>query len=246
MIKSIAFSFAATFLCVGLALAAPINQVTPGSLTGTTGLITFEDVPGGASPGTNYDGILAFVNGASFAERFVGQSLIHSGGDILGGTPDSPLSLQVGDPSQNLNVFLYNNNSNVLDGLGKAPEDSPAAKTIGEGSFAVLFQYDQSAFGFDLVGGNIGEAHVSFFTRNGTLIEAITLTGLSNHSYAFTRDGGYRDIAGISIDNNDPAGIAIDNLRFTGPVSAVPEPSTSLLLIAGLVGAGLLRKRIRA
>ncbi len=246
MIKSIVFSFVAIFLYVGQAFATPII-VTPGSLSSSTGLITFDDVLGGVSPGTNYDGILV-SNGASFAERFAGQTISHSGGsDILGGNPVGPLSLQAGEPSRNLNVFLYNNTSNVLDGLGPAREEFPVENTIGEGSFAVLFLYDQSQLGFDLVGGNAGNAYVSFFTRSGMLIDAITLSGLSeNQSYAFSREGAYSDIAGFSIYNNDPDGIGIDNIRLYVPVSAVPEPSTSLLLIAGLVGAGLLRMRVRS
>lgn len=244
MIKSIVFSFVATFLYVGQVFATPVI-VTPGSLSSSAGLITFDDLQGGVSTGTDYDDILV-SNGASFAERFVGQTLTHSGGsDILGGNPVGPLSLEVGEPSRNLNIFSYKNTSNVLDGLGPARDEFPVEKTLGEGSFAVLFLYDQSEFGFDLVGGNAGNAYVSFFTRSGMLIDAITLSGLNeNQSYAFSREGAYSDIAGFSIYNNDPGGIGIDNIRLYVPVSAVPEPATSLLLIVGLVGAGLLRKSV--
>ena len=50
--------------------AVTINQVNPAELT-VNGLLTFDQVAGGESPGTNYDEILK-SNAASFAERFVG------------------------------------------------------------------------------------------------------------------------------------------------------------------------------
>src|SRR5215510_15746879 len=59
--------------CVPHLLADPVNVVPYVSLTGT-GLITFDDIAGGPAPGTNYDGILT-SGGASFAERFLGQTL---------------------------------------------------------------------------------------------------------------------------------------------------------------------------
>lgn len=247
MIKSILFSFAATFLCSGVALAVQITEVSPGTYTGSS-LITFDDVAGGTSPGTNYDGILDLI-GASFAERFVGQALTHSGGDILSetlvnpdGTPVGTLALKVGEVSENLNVFYHGTTfSNVLDGLGKVSDGSPPEKAIGEGSIAVLFQSDQSMFGFDLVGGNAGSAFLSFFMRNGTLIDTISLNGLGDKSYY--AEG--TNIAGFSIYNTDPGGMAFDNLRFSGPANSVPEPSTFLLLGAGLIGSVLLRKRSR-
>ena len=241
MMKPIAFSLAVFLLGAGLAQAVPINQVTPTTLT-LAEVITFDDVPGGPSPGTNYDGILA-LNGASFAEHFAGQLVTHNSGDVLSGLPDGPLTLQAGDPSENLNVYLYNGTTNVLDGLGKTREDFPVERTIGEGAFAVLFQHDQAVLGFDLVGGNIGQAFVSFFRRDGSLIEDITLSGLSNQSYGFARDGGLWDIAGFSVYNNDPAGIALDNLRFNAPATSVPEPSTLLLVAAGLFGVAALRRQ---
>jgi hypothetical protein len=228
-----------------LALAAPVNQVPYASLTGTA-LITFDDVPGGGAPGTNYDGIFESGN-AAFAERFVGQTLGASGPfDTLSGTPSAPLALQVGAPGRNLNVFV-NAGSQVLTGLGNL--GFPSFDAIGEGSFAVLFDFDQSQFGFQLVGGDSGTATVSFFARNGTLIDSVTLTGLADAFYGFSREGGVQDIAGISITNNDPAGVGFDNLLSDvqgvpgTPGDTIPEPGTLLLLGSGLAGLRLIRRR---
>src|SRR5262245_30875234 len=170
--------------------------------------VTFDDVAGGGAPGTNYDAIFE-SNGADLAERFVGQALgVNGNSDVLSGTPTNPLTLQVGAHNQNLNVFVFT--PQVLTGLG--PLGYPDFDAIGEGSFAVLFDFDQSEFGFDLVGGDGGNAFVRFFRRDGSLIDLITIPNLANQRYAFRRNGGIHDIAGISIDNDDPAGIGFDNL----------------------------------
>ncbi len=203
--------------------ASPINEVDPSSLT-CAGEITFDDVTGGTAPGTNFDSVFE-SDGADFAERFAGQALSFSGNfDVLSGTPTSPLTLQVGDPNDNLNVFLFTGTgSQVLTGLG--PLGFPSGSAIGEGSFAVLFDFDQSEFGFDLVGGNAGSATVNFFKRDGSLIDTVILTGLSDQSYGFARDGGVNDVAGISVHNDDVAGIGFDNLCHD--VAGVPgQPET--------------------
>ncbi len=197
-------------LSTGTARAeSPVNQVSYSSLTGTE-LITFDDVAGGDSPGTSYDTIFESGN-ASFAERFVGQTLTASGDfDILSSTASGPLALQVGASGRNLNI-LENGGSNVLDGLG--PTGFPNADSVGEGAFAVLFDFDQSEFGFQLVGGNGDNATVHFFARDGTLIHTIVVTDLANAFYGFQRDGGVADIAGISVHDDDLGGIGFDNLK---------------------------------
>ena len=219
--------------------AAMITQVAYDDLTGTQ-LTTFDDVPGGTAPGTNYDSV--FVSGGvSFAERFVGQTNTPSGTfDVLSGSPDGSLALAVGAPGQNLNVF-DNAGSQVLTGLG--PAGFPDFDAIGEGAIALLFTSDQSEFGFQLVGGELGSATLDFFRRDGSLIEQIVLNALADDLYGFSRVGGVNDIAGISIWNNDPGGIGLDNLRFDVPSGQVPEPGTLALLGLGLVGMGYARRK---
>ncbi len=202
-------------------LTGNVVAVDPATLE-CAGVIDFNDVGVG-----NYDAIFE-SGGADFAERFVGQSLSFSGNfDVLSGTPTSPLTLQAGTAGQNLSVT----NSAccatpVLAGLG--PLGYPALDAIGEGSMAVLFDYDQSQFGFELVGGDGGSATLSFFRRDGSLVDQVVVTGLNTQAYGFARVGGVHDIAGISIENTDPGGIGLDNL--CSDVPGVPgTPATFTL-----------------
>lgn len=222
--------------------AAPINQTSYTALTGTQ-VVTFDDLPGGDAPGVNYNNLVT-SNGVGLGEHFVGQTVGANGVyDTLSGTPTGPLTLVAGAAGQNLNIFNFS--TNVLTGLGNV--GYPADSAIGEGAFSVLFSTDQSQFGFQLVGGDAGTANVSFFRQDGSLIQAITLTGLANAYYGFSRDGGVQDIRGISITNQDPGGIGFDNLKFDVAsnlqIPSVPEPSSWLLFIAGFGLAGAMMRR---
>lgn len=246
MIKKI-IALAAVLLITfftGIAFSAPVNIVDYGTLTGTE-LIDFEDLPQIAGPGTNYDSVF-ISGGAAFAERFVGQTLSISGYfDILSGTPDGSLTLQVGAAGQNIDIFAGTYGGvygNILNGLGYL--GFPDGNAVGEGAFAVLFSTDQSQFGFKLVGGNGGNAYIDFFRRDGSLIDSITVSGLADLYYGFEREGGIQDIAGISIYNDDFGGIALDDLKHDVESSVtLPEPTTMLLLGFGLIAlAGFRRK----
>jgi hypothetical protein len=240
--KKLALVFALSGAFVS-AQAAPINSVSYGSLTGTE-IVDFDDLPSASAAGSNYD--TTFVSrGVGFGERFNGQSLGSSGNfDTLGGSATGSLSVIAGSANHNLDILLYNG-SNVLTGLG--PLGYPNFDAVGEGSFAALFSTDQSQFGFQLVGGNSGNAFVSFFKRDGSLISTVTVSGLAEGFYGFQREGNVQDIAGISIYNDDAGGIGFDNLkhdvRSDVPTPTVPEPETYALMLAGLGAVAWIARR---
>jgi len=231
-------------LCAGVisivsspTIAAPINLVDYSSLHGA-GVIDFESLTGGTESGTNYDGVID-LTGASFAERFVGQTLTVSGNfDVLSGMPVNSLALQAGVPNQNLVLLTYGLDGNVLAGLGPTGFDNFSA--IGEGAVAILFERDQSELGFKTVGGNLGTAKVEFWTRDGSLIDAIDLADIGTGFFGFRREGSIKDIAGLSIWNTDLGGIAFDDIRF----EVVPIPPAVWLFGSGLLGLiGIARRK---
>lgn len=223
----LACTLALTLLLGGAegARADPINVVAPASLT-TTDTINFNNVALG-----NNNAILV-LPGASFGERFAGQTLgVNGNFDVLTGTPTNPLTLLAGAPGRNLSIDAFGAPGNqVISGLG--PVGFPSFNAIGEGSLAVLFDADQSELGLDILATERGMATFNFFRRDGSLIDTLVFdfTNLLDGPRAFRREGGAADIAGLTVTNNDPFGLAYDNLRFSQGV--VPEP-TSLMLFAG-------------
>ncbi|WP_455200206.1 PEP-CTERM sorting domain-containing protein [Kaarinaea lacus] len=225
--------------------ALPINQVDYFSLSGNA-LIDFESVPGGIEPGTNYDGIID-LDGASFAEHFNGQTISHSGNsDIISGAPVGGLTLVAGVPNQNLVIVdsSVDPGGNVLAGVGTP--GFPGFSSIGEGAIAILFDKDQSEFGFQSVGGNLGSATFEFWARDGSLIDTIIPVDLGVDFFGFSREDNMKDIAGISIWNTDPGGIAFNDIIFDVPGDTqIPEPGTTTLLALGLLGIGFASRRKR-
>ena len=110
--------------------------------------------------------------------------------------------------------------SNQVAGL--APPGYPERQAGGEGAIAVLFDRDQFALGFRVAAelepdtpAKQGTMQVSFFRRDATPIATIdVMLAWGFQGYGFVREDEAEDIAGITITNADPAGIAIDDLIF--------------------------------
>jgi len=192
---------------------APVCQADPETLL-LPRIITFDDQPSGWDPGRLVDEILV-LEGARFAEHFAGQSVQPQGVyDVVDGDALGPLLLIAGQPGQTLSVVRMFG-SNILNGFG--PQGYPAVGAQGEGAIAVLFDHDQSEFAFDLLGGEGGEATLTVLARTGQTLGEVHLRDLKTEPLGFVRQGGSRDIAGFVLTNQDPQGIAIDNLRFGVP-----------------------------
>lgn len=200
-----------------LACDAPVCLVDPNSLN-LPRIITFDDTRSGAGPGHYIDGILP-LEGATFGERFAGQSLTgRAPHDEVTGSAFAPLTMMPGADGQNLSVVHFYGQT-VLNGYGAA--GFPNREGQGEGAIAVLFDKDQSALAFDLRGGEAGAAYVSFYRRDGSTIGAVPIEPTGEFTVGFLRSTGQSDIAGFVLTNTDPQGIAIDTLRF----GRIPELS---------------------
>jgi hypothetical protein len=190
--------------------AAPVCLVARDSLS-LSHIITFDDVASSLGLGRPIDTLLTRP-GARFGERFAGQTLLAEGNyDRISGTALAPLTAVPGLPGATLGAMRLPGTT-VLYGHG--PRGFPMIEAVGEGAIAIEFDNEQSALAFDLRGGEAGSAWVIFLRRDGSEISRIRLAPLSEASYGFLRNAHLPDIAGLLILNDDPQGVAIDNLAF--------------------------------
>lgn len=189
---------------------APVCLVDRNTLA-LSHIITFDDVESSLGLGRPIDALLVRP-GARFGERFAGQTLLAEGNyDRVTGTALAPLTAVPGLPGATLGAMRLPGTT-VLYGHG--PRGFPMIEAVGEGAIAVEFEHGQSALAFDLRGGEAGSAWVIFLRRDGSEISRLRLSPLSEATYGFMRNARLPDIAGLLIVNDDPQGVAIDNLAF--------------------------------
>lgn len=232
---------------------AAIVRVSAADFVAGSGQITFSEKPLGTNnpvyaPGDYGGGPTSPT--VSFGGYFTGQSLSGNPGvDCPGaaasacvvGNPTGALSLDGASPVTFITGDGANPTSPVLSG-------SPTFN----GPIAVLFDSDQSGVGFD--GGFFnaaGSTAITAFDRAGNRLGSVSNTGLGIEFLGLVTSDGAPQIAGVFLElvGPEPAGFAIDNLRFGERgqvvVPGIPEPTSWAMLIAGfgLTGAVLRRRR---
>jgi len=246
-------SLAILALCIGgaTASATSIIQIPAASFVAGSGLITFSEKALGTVNPTyvpaDYGGGIGSPT-VTFEGFFSGQSLGATCGGVASGcvlgTPSNPLTLDGASP----NTFI------VGDGANPTSPVLSGTPTFN-GPISMLFDVDMAGVGLD--GGffnAIGGTAIKAFARDGTLLGQVTNGALAIEFLGLVTDDGSEKIAGLqfSIVGPEPAGFAIDNVRFgrTGqvvvPPNPIPEPTTMLLLGSGLLGLPAMIRRKRA
>jgi hypothetical protein len=249
------------FALAGTAADAAIVRVSAANFNAQAGLITFSEFPLNTvnpsySP-AQYGGGATAPN-VTFGGWFLGQSLSpNASADCPGaaasacvvGSPTGPLSLDPGSPDTFITSDGANPTSPVLSG---APRFN--------GPIAVLFDVDQVAVGFD--GGffdAIGSTGITAFARDGSLLGTVSNQTTGIEFLGLVSSDAQAVIAGVFLDlvGAEPAGFAIDNLRFgvrgqiilppgvTDPddVAPIPVPAALPMLAAALASLHLVRRR---
>lgn len=238
-------------MAYAVAAQGAIIQVTEANFVAGSGLITFSEFALGTNNPTYAPATYGGGAGSptvTFGGFFMGQSLSATPGvDCPGaaatacvvGTPTDPLTLDPASPA----AFIENDGANptspVLSGT-----------PTFNGPIAVLFDVDVAGVGFD--GGffdAIGSTAITAFARDGTLLGSVVNSIIGIEFLGLVTSDGTAQIAGVFLDlvGTEPAGFAIDNLRFgiAGQVvvPSVPEPAMLAIFGLGLAGLALMRRR---
>lgn len=232
-------------LTVGAAQAGATNEVAYASLGGAA--VTFSELTDGAA----IDGLLT-SGGVQFGERFAGQELAVAKAprpgtvaqdwfdDLSFGAPSVGLTLLAGAAGANLGAYNYGD----ADGMALFGAGPQIGAADGFGAISARFTSPVSALGLQLRDADGGAITLSLYRTDGSLIQAVDLSGRSDGRYAFARMGGAADIAGFSLTNRDSYyGVSLDNLVLAA--APVPEPGSALLALGGLLTLAVGRRRAR-
>lgn len=235
-------------LSLGTAQAGATSEVAYASLGAAP--ITFGELADGAV----IDGLL-LSGGVQFGERFAGQELAVAKAprpgavaqdwfdDLSFGAPTAGLTLLAGSVGANLGAYQYGDADGIAV-FGIGPQNPDGSDPSGFGALSARFAAPVSALGFQLRDADGGAITLQLYRADGSLIEAVDLSGRTDGRYAFARSGGEGDIAGFSLTSRDSYyGVSLDNLVLA--TSAVPEPAAGLLLIPGLLTLAAARRRAR-
>jgi hypothetical protein len=233
---------------------AAVVRIDETAFNPQAGLITFSEMSTGTQnpvyQPVNYGGG-AGAPVVSFGGYFTGQTMgtvgtCPAGAALSGcviGTPTGTLSLNAASPHTAITSDGSNPTSPVLSG-----------QPTFNGPIAVLFDVDLSGVG--LTGGYfnaIGGTAITAFARDGSVLGSVSNQQLGIEFLGLATQDGSAKIAGLlfSLVGSEPAGFAIDNLRFgtaaqvTVPDGNVPEPGSVALVglaLAAMTGLRLKRR----
>ena len=240
------FGILAIALVCATGAQAQVTRIAADDFNSATGQITFSEQQLGTVNPTylpsQYGGDSSAPT-VRFGGFFTGQSLsANPSQDCPGGaatacvvgTPTASLSLDALSPQTLITSDGANPTSPVLSG-------SPTFN----GPISILFDVDQVAVGFD--GGffnAVGSTGIFAYDRQGAFFGSLSNTVTGIEFLGIGSSDGVARIAGVGLrlTGAEPAGFAIDNLRFARAgqvvVPSVPEPGTWAMLVLGFGLAG--------